>query len=218
MRRVNQTDALTMRRCVAVVGAAMSLLLIPAIAATAAPSPSATSTPTSATSASTDKAGLSLQLGGLALNVPLAVNIPGVLQIGSAGVDTSTPPTSEPPTSNGNSTTPTPPTSSHQSQPPTSHTRTTSAAPPPPPPTSNSVLPPPTTGHSSSHPSSQPPTTSASTSTESKGTGSLVLTQRLLSNSGQVMIAALLAATAIAVIAFARLGGVRRSRRSDRQH
>jgi hypothetical protein len=45
-----------------------------------------------------------------------------------------------------------------------------------------------------------------------------VLTQRLLSNSGEVMIAALLAATAIAVIAFARLGGVRRGRRSPREH
>jgi hypothetical protein len=83
------------------------------------------------------------------------------------------------------------------------------------------VLVPPPAGHSSStssHPSSHPSTTSASTSSEAKGTGSLVLTQRLLSNSGQVMIAALLAATAIAVVAFARLGGVRRSRRSNRQH
>jgi hypothetical protein len=44
------------------------------------------------------------------------------------------------------------------------------------------------------------------------------LTQRLLSNAGDVMIAALLAATAVAVIAFARLGGVRRGRRSTRQH
>lgn len=45
-----------------------------------------------------------------------------------------------------------------------------------------------------------------------------MLTQRLLGNSGDVLLAALLAATAIAVIAFARLGGVRRGGRPSREH
>ena len=218
MRRVIPTDVLTMRRCLALVGAAMSLLLIPAIAAAASP----TTSPTPSASTSTSTSGIGLQLGALSLNVPLALNIPGILEVGSAAAETSTPPTSTPPTSGGSSTTPAPPTSSHQSTPTTSQPRTTSATPPPPPPNTGSVFPPPTGGNTSSspsHPSSSHPTsTPASTSSETKGTGSFVLTQRLLGNSGEVMIAALLAATAIAVIAFARLGGVRRGRRTPREH
>ena len=46
----------------------------------------------------------------------------------------------------------------------------------------------------------------------------MVLIQRLLGNGGVLMIAALLAATALAVIALARLGGVRRAPRAPRQH
>jgi hypothetical protein len=39
-----------------------------------------------------------------------------------------------------------------------------------------------------------------------------------LKNGGELMIVVLLAATAVAVIVFSRLGGVRRSRPGDRQH
>ena len=221
MQRVDKPNVLTMRRWVAVVGAGLSLALIPAITAVAAPAPSPTP---EASQPAVKPGGISLQLGALALNIPLSLNIGGILQIGSGG-ETSTPPTSPPPSSSGGSTTPpAPPTTTHhQSSPPATHQRSTSAGPPPTSPASNQGggFPPPNSqpaaSSSSSHPATHSPTTSAPTSKDTKGTGSLVLTQRLLGNSGEVMIAALLAATALAVIAFARLGGVRRGR-GTRQH
>jgi hypothetical protein len=207
-----------MRRVVAFVGALFLLLLIPAGTALAAPVPS----PTPAASQPAAKPGLTLRLGLLSLNVPLAVHIPGLLDIGSDAT-TPTPPTSAPPTSGGGSgthTTPAPPPSTHHQSPPATHPPTTSAAPPPPNNNGGGFQSPGggSSPSSRTHPSSHPPTSASSSAKDSKGTGALVLTRRLLSNSGEVMIAAILAATAIAVIAFARLGGVRRGRQSTRQH
>ena len=202
MRRVKPASVLTMRRSVALVGASLSLLLIPAVASTAKPASSTMPRPT--TSAPTP--GITLHLGGATLTVPLSLNL-GALQLGSG--------TSTPPTSSSRSTTPAPPTSHHPSRPPT-HGHPTSAVPPP----NTGGGFPPLAGGGNSSPSAPRPThqpTSASASKDTKGTGSLELTQRLLGNGGVLMLAALLAGTALAVLAFARLGGVR-GRGSTRRH
>lgn len=214
MRGLKRASVPTVRRTVAVVGASLSLVAVPAIAASAAP------TPSPAPSAPAQQGGISLRIGTLSLNVPLSLDIGGILQIGSTP-STSTAPTSAPPSSrsNGGGSTPVQPPPSHHQSAPATHPRTTGAGSPPPPPLNPAGFQAPgrrSVGSPSAHHTSHPPTRSASTSKDTKGTGSLVLTRRLLDNSGEVMIAALLAATAVAVIAFARLGGVRRGGRSPR--
>lgn len=190
------------RRSVAAAGAAVCLLAIPAVSAYAAPTPS----PTPAATAPA-KSGLSIQLGSLGLKVPLALAVPGLLEIGSAADETtSPPPTSTPPSTTHSSPTPPtrPPTSTHHTATPPSSPTGTAVAPPP----AGQFNPPPSSQPSSSHHATHPTTPSTSPTKERRGTGSLVLRQ--LDNGGQVLLAVLLALTAVAVVAFARLGGIRR--------
>jgi hypothetical protein len=205
-------------------GALLSVLLLPVVAA-AAVSPSRTS----ASTEPPNQSGATLRLGVPTVSVPTlsvptlsvptlsvpSLTLPLTLDLGGLlhllpGSATSTPPTSSPPTSSGGNTLPAPPTTSHPS--PTAPTRSA---------TGGAVLPNgggQSAGYSSSTQPSIHPTTSAPPTDHTRGTGSLVLIQRLLDNSGVLMIAALLAATALAVIALARLGGVRRGGRGPRQH
>ena len=228
MRRVNAPTVHTMRRSVAVVGASLSLLLIP-VAAAAAQSPS----PTPASTESSNQSSPSLRLGVPTLSVPTlsvptlsvptlsvptlsvptlslsSLSIPLILDLGGLVDLGSGSATSTPPTSSGGNTSPAPPTTSHPSSTSPTH-----------PATSGEVLPI-GGGQPGGYSSSTQPTFRSTTSApprDTKGTGSLVLIKRLLGNSGVLMIAAVLAATALAVIALARLGGVRRGRRAPRQH
>jgi hypothetical protein len=100
--------------------------------------------------------------------------------------------------------------------PPISANTTSAASTPEPPPGGGQFNPPPRTSQSST---STAPSTSASTTPSRDrpdGTGSLVLMR--LDSGGEVMIAVLLGATAIAVIVFARLGGIRRRKPGRHQH
>lgn len=204
--------------------ASLSLLVIQVVAAAADPSPSRAP----ASTESPKQSGPSLRLSAPTLSVPtltiptftvptltvpsltipLTLDVGGLLHLGP-GSATSTQPTLSPQTSSGGNTSPTPTTSHPISTSPTKQA------------TSGAVAPvgggEPGGYASTTHPTLGP-TTSAPPARETRGTGSLVLIKRLLGNSGVLMIAVLLAATALAVIALARLGGVRRGPRAPRQH
>jgi hypothetical protein len=220
MRGLKAPTGHTMRQSVAVVGAALSLLLIPFVAAAAAQSPSLTpasnqrpNPPVPSLPVTFPSLGFpsltfpSLTLPSLALP---SLTIPSILDLGSLvhlgpGSATSTPPTSSAPASGGH----TPPTSRPNSTPPTQQA-TSDAAP--------SIGGGQPGGYSAATQSTVRQTADTQPTRDSRGAGSLALIQRLIGNGGVLVIAALLAATALAVIALARLGGLRNGGRAPRQH
>lgn len=140
------------------------------------------------------------------LRIPSSLDLGGLLHFGP-GSATSTSLTSSAPTSGGDTSSPT-------SQ-PTATPRTRPA-------TAGAALPLGGGQQPGGYPAAtQSPlrgTTSGQATTDAGGSGSLALLKRLIGNGGVLMIAALLAATALAVIALARLGGFRREGRATRQH
>jgi hypothetical protein len=214
MRTVQRARARTVRRGVAAVGLAASLVAIPAVAASAAPSPSPT--PTSAV-APPKPPGLSLRLGAIGVNIALPLNLANILVIGSPTVSSPPPTTPPPPTSSNNPppTTNPPPTSTHNQPPPPTHQPSTSASQSQ---NGGGFVAPPATTPSVPTRTTPAPTHTSSSAHRNPGTGTIGLSQRLMGNASVVMLAVVLAGTALAVLAFARLGGIRGPRRKSRQH